>query len=690
MSEKIRSYIAFLRWFFGRVVKRAPGKIFTFSIFFVLLIIYILKAVMAVATRIPGISHIARRVEPILGTRITRQTERMVGWIESRRPSEVKRSYIIHLAMRNLAQKKTRSMITILGMSVGVGSIVLLLSIGFGVERLIIRKVAGLNELKLLDVTTGTNTSLHITTDTVATIKKFGEVEKISPVISLVGKVSVNKATTDVLVYGSPKDYIDFSKTKLLRGDLFSDNSLYERLPSGDVAGAEIERKSARIGSVVDSVRFTIPPDQSVHAYANCSTDSEISGLVRHTEGGYAGERRWGSSYAPFQPYGRAGYDERRGVYSGLWIRAYMPMFSTVGDPPEAIPASGSGQLWQEVCVPQSHAVVLDAPQWGSVLGESSASADLADSTEASDAADTTVYEVVEASGSGGMEMVSLVASTSAEAKKEEEFLAFTAPPSLQAVVSKGLLDLLGLSPDAVGKEKIGLSFIITNAHDPDIKGKRMSEQVEYSIVGVLDDADSSYLYVPITDLQKVGVIQFSQLKVLFKNQSSLTRARHDIESLGFRTASTLDTVKRIESLFVNVRIVLALLGIVALGVASLGMFNTLTVSLMERTREIGGMKTIGMVSQEVEDLFLAEAMIMGLAGGVGGLTLGWIVGKLISLLLTFVAVFRGQGFIDVTYIPPYFVVFILMSSFVVGILTGLYPAYRAKKISALNALRYE
>ena len=100
---------------------------------------------------------------------------------------------------------------------------------------------------------------------------------------------------------------------------------------------------------------------------------------------------------------------------------------------------------------------------------------------------------------------------------------------------------------------------------------------------------------------------------------------------MGFKTTSTVDTVKQIESLFSNLRILLTILGMVALGVASLGMFNTLTVSLLERTREIGGMKAIGMVSEEVQDLFLAEAMIMGLSGGFGGLILGSSVGWILS-----------------------------------------------------------
>jgi|GEM_PF-2191902 len=101
-------------------------------------------------------------------------------------------------------------------------------------------------------------------------------------------------------------------------------------------------------------------------------------------------------------------------------------------------------------------------------------------------------------------------------------------------------------------------------------------------------------------------------------------------------------------------------------------------------------MKAIGMKSLEVRDLFLTESMIMGIYGGIGGLSLGYLVGKVFSLILSGIAITRGVGVIDVVYIPPLFIILIVTLSTLVGILTGIYPSYRATKISALNALRYE
>lgn len=101
------------------------------------------------------------------------------------------------------------------------------------------------------------------------------------------------------------------------------------------------------------------------------------------------------------------------------------------------------------------------------------------------------------------------------------------------------------------------------------------------------------------------------------------------------------DTVSQTNSLFATAHTILALLGMVALGIAALGMFNTLTVSLLERAREVGLMKAMGMKSSEEKELFLTESMIMGLFGGVLGLLLGFLGGKLVSSLLSLFAVLR-------------------------------------------------
>ncbi len=123
---------------------------------------------------------------------------------------------------------------------------------------------------------------------------------------------------------------------------------------------------------------------------------------------------------------------------------------------------------------------------------------------------------------------------------------------------------------------------------------------------------------------------------------------------------------------------------------AGLGMFNTMSVSLLERTREVGLMKAMGMRSHEVRELFLTESMTMGFFGGLLGILMGIGIGKGLSILISVVAVSRGVGVVDISYLPVTFSTFIMVLSIIVGLVTGMYPARRATRISALDALRYE
>ncbi|HEX8923993.1 MAG TPA: FtsX-like permease family protein, partial [Patescibacteria group bacterium] len=259
-----------------------------------------------------------------------------------------------------------------------------------------------------------------------------------------------------------------------------------------------------------------------------------------------------------------------------------------------------------------------------------------------------------------------------------------------QAVVNLSMLKIIGLTEnEAVGKE-FGVSFIVSSNLLDNPEDRVQSEETNYKIIGVIPDNSAPHFYVPFKDLRALGIDNFSQAKVLVKNEKDLPKVRQQIEVLGFSTRSVVDTVAQINSLFSTLRVVLALLGVVALAVAALGMFNTLTVSLLERTREVGLMKSMGMKSEEIKDLFLAESLLMGTLGGIFGLIVGFIMGKIVEFGLSTFAVIKGVGFVNIVYIPVGFIILIICLSLFVGIITGLYPARRATKISALNALRYE
>jgi ABC-type antimicrobial peptide transport system permease subunit len=317
----------------------------------------------------------------------------------------------------------------------------------------------------------------------------------------------------------------------------------------------------------------------------------------------------------------------------------------------------------------------------------STASASLAADTEVASAS-AMLFETVVATDSSGIEWVEL--KKVEEDKNKVEKISYRGSPVAEAYISSGMVKLLGLSAtEAVGKV-FKIYYIVPDSLMSGKTGRMQSEEAEYTVSGVIEDQNSSYFYYQISDAKRLGVSNYSQIKVVAQNEETLLVIRKAIETLGFRTTSTADTVAGIEKIFASLRLVLGFLGTIALAVASLGMFNTMTVSLLERTREVGVMKAMGMLSEEVRELFLAESMIMGVGGGTFGVVFGFVTGKLISFVLTTISVMKGQGTMDISYVPWFFVAFIMLVSFVVGILTGWYPSKRARAISALNALRYE
>lgn len=671
------------------------SAVYHFCTFFILLILFLLSKLFSHLLFMPVIGRLLRGINFATGKTIPHYEEMLSTKLDGMRPSEVKRSYLINLAFKNLLAKKTRSFITMFGMAVGIGIIVFLLSLGYGIERLVISKVASLDELRMIDVSSSENTSLRLSKTIYDKILKLPKIENVIPLVSIVGKINYKRATTDVLVYAVPRSYLDALKLQPKHGKFFANNQSFDSMQAatkvnGTVQGAQTQIEKISIGKTRDvyNYTFSIYPQKTVLVSEQCDIASTVLGYTTRVEGGFMGRLYWGSQYSPFDDFGRGGYDFARDMYAGRWARGTMPLYTKNTDDTLTPLLDDMGrQVWKEGCIQERYIQKeqIIQVQKTAVLGEATGSASIEEPAQTS-----TFDAVVVSSDSAGFEMVSLQASGAGSIKKGSERINYSSPPEGVAVVSTGLLQLLGIAEKNAVGTRFSSSFIISKSLLPSTEGKVLSEEKQYEVIGVIDDPNNTYFYIPYADIKKLALPNVSQFKVILKEVNTMASVRKEIETLGFRTNSTSDTVKQIESLFVNLRLVLGVLGLVALGVAALGMFNTLTVSLLERTREIGGMKTMGMVSEEVQDLFLAEAMIMGLSGGIGGLTLGYLVGKGLSLAVSIVAVTQGQGYLDLAYIPLNFTIFILITSFIVGVVTGIYPAQRAKKISALNALRYE
>lgn len=578
------------------------------------------------------------------------------------------RSYLIELSLKNMRAKKTRTMVTMGGMAIGIAFIVFLVSVGYGLQNMVVSRVARLDELKQTDIVPGLSADLTLTDDTMSKFKAIPSVKDALPVIAVVGKISYQNSVSDMAVYGVTSEYLKNSAIQPIRGKIFENAdtvSVAENKP-GQVAGATTENQTLSIGDTIGDCDIVIEPSAWLRVRESASPKAKIIGYTRRVEGKQSGVEIVGESYLLSE-----------GEKINKWVKVTVPVWEkkTCDANNNAACEEGSylplmndqdGQQQVEGYVAEISMEVHSTGNSGNVLG------------------------VMTDNATGSLPVVDIASESATTQEQQKKVLEMAPEAKRVAVVNRSTLQILNLTEnEAVGK-KVSLSFVVVGDLIADKSEKIESAPTEYTIIGVTSDEGTPMVYVPFIDLRSLGITKYSQIKLIVANTDSLSKVRATVEAGGYGTISVADTVAQIDKLFTSFRLVLAILGMVALSVAALGMFNTLTVSLLERTREVGLMKAMGMKSSEVKDLFLTESMIMGFFGGVIGLAAGTLIGKILSLILTAFSLVKGVGTVDISFVPPIFIFTVLILSVIVGILTGYFPAKRATKISALNALRYE
>ena len=182
----------------------------------------------------------------------------------------------------------------------------------------------------------------------------------------------------------------------------------------------------------------------------------------------------------------------------------------------------------------------------------------------------------------------------------------------------------------------------------------------------------------------------YQNAKVKVTDISKVSEVQKAIEDMGFSTWS-LDSIREpMEEQAKQQQLILGGLGAISLFVAALGIANTMIMSIYERTREIGVMKVLGCFVGNIRTIFLMEAGAIGFMGGVIGIILSYMISFAMN---TFGFSMSGSDMssyygTDVSIIPPWLVALGLIFATCIGLISGFYPANRAVKISALEAIK--
>ena len=182
----------------------------------------------------------------------------------------------------------------------------------------------------------------------------------------------------------------------------------------------------------------------------------------------------------------------------------------------------------------------------------------------------------------------------------------------------------------------------------------------------------------------------FSQVTIDFDPKVMYKAIRDSVEALGFRTFSFAAEFEQIQRVFLYFDLALGVVGLIALITASLGIVNTMVMSITERRREIGVLKSLGADELDIRGLFLVESGVIGVLGTVAGLFFGWIITRIVSAVAQ--AYMRSEGIpvMDLFALPIWLILIALGVGVGVSVLAGFYPAARAARVDPVEALRNE
>ena len=236
---------------------------------------------------------------------------------------------------------------------------------------------------------------------------------------------------------------------------------------------------------------------------------------------------------------------------------------------------------------------------------------------------------------------------------------------------------------------------------------------ISFKLTGIIPERENfgfdrfgGGVYVPLETSKKIPSLGFNNVwdllgdKLPGDNYGSIyvrvrdmkmTKAVVDsLKNKGLNVFAFSDQLKEIKRAFMIMDSLLGAIGLIALVVAALGIINTMLMSILERTREIGIMKSIGGSEGEIKIIFFVEAASIGLIGAIFGLGLGWLVTRVANAVMNSQLKPQDLPGVDLFSFPLWLMLGAIAFSVFISLAAGLYPAIRAARIDPVKALRHD
>lgn len=240
-------------------------------------------------------------------------------------------------------------------------------------------------------------------------------------------------------------------------------------------------------------------------------------------------------------------------------------------------------------------------------------------------------------------------------------------------------------------------------------------EGTPFKVVGILKESKGfgggggdRGIYMPIEMarlvLDSVGDKELNSISIKVKDANLITETEEAItnklmlvravteKTKDFSINSIKATQETISSMLNSMTLFLGAIAGISLLVGAVGIANTMFTTVLQKTKEIGIMKAVGAKNKSILSIFLLNSGMIGLTGGLIGLGIGILLSKGVPVLLQAASIRLGGGGSTTitTVVTPTLALFVTSFSMLIGLISGVIPAYRASKMNPVDALRYE
>jgi len=269
-----------------------------------------------------------------------------------------------------------------------------------------------------------------------------------------------------------------------------------------------------------------------------------------------------------------------------------------------------------------------------------------------------------------------------------------------ECIIANQYLDVFGFTSP---QEALGKEVIIQVTQAASLIGLPAdTKEYSFTIVGVTEKTlSSTEIIVSLTDGEEMSrfwantpdlytnKIPAAILQVRVDGSQYADQVASEVKDLGLGEITSSDVLGIIGTIFGIVQAILSAFGLIALGVASLSIVNTLIMSVYERTREIGVMKAVGASKGTIRILFTAEGAAIGFLGGAIGVAIAYVLGFVIDRVSRATFLKDFQTF-NISVFPWWLIVGVIALTTIIAVLASLYPAHRAAGLDPIESLRYE